>query len=280
MKRSTLVALLIVGVGFASISVAETIYTWTGGAADGDWNNVGNWATGVPVDESSATTGLNGDMVIIFDAATGPTLNLPELNGNNNELLTNATPRIQVNQGVTEIKLRSGWWNRPRAAGSYEVVNVGQGATLNIDTVAGFYFNRGGNEEDATATIQANGTLAILDDQIKLGGGSNADFSMIIESGGRLEGLGFDTTRFYSNTISLEDGAEILFGTGKGDLLTKVQTESYFGSTFLGLDGATLTATDNGNGTITIAAIPEPATLGLIAATVAGLLFIRRRFMI
>ncbi len=261
MKRSALVALLVAGVGFASISGAGPVYTWNGGV-DTSWETAGNWG------------GLNGDMLIVF-AADGPTSDLAELNGDNRDTITNATPFVQVNSGVTaQIKIRDGWWMRPFEANSTnEVLNVGAGATLSIDSVGNFYGNRGNKGEVATATI-AGGVS--VDNYMQLGN----NFLMTIEGTGSLTTDGFLTTKFLNSIVSMEDGAAITFGTSKGDLLTVAQTEGYFGSTFLDLSGKGLKAVDNLDNTITITTIPEPATMGLVAAATAGILFIRRRFMI
>ncbi|RLA36597.1 MAG: hypothetical protein DRQ64_09990, partial [Gammaproteobacteria bacterium] len=214
-----------------------------------------------------------GDMLIVF-AADGPTTDLVELNGNNATPITNATPFVQVNAGVTaEIKLREGWWMKPQEAGTYEVLNVGTGASLSIDSVANFYGNRNGGSEIATATIAGD---VSVDNYMQLGN----NFFMTMEGTGSFttDGIKVDT---WNSVISMKDGAAITFGTADGDLTTVALAEAAIsGGTFVGLDGATLTATDNGNGTITIAAIPEPATMGLVAAAAAGILFIRRRFMI
>ena len=64
----------------APMAQAATInYTWTGGAADGDWTNAANWdGAGVPVDQNVGNTKLTGDMTIAF---TGAAANMP--NGTN-----------------------------------------------------------------------------------------------------------------------------------------------------------------------------------------------------
>ncbi len=107
--------------------------------------------------------------------------------------------------------------------------------------------------------VQSNATLAV-EARVQMSYGDGTDAFVMIESRGHFETQGFDTGRFYDNTISLEAGAEVVFSSGNG-LGTLAEVESFFGTTFLALDGATLSATDNGDGTFTVTATPPPVPL-------------------
>ena len=112
----------------------------------------------------------------------------------------------------------------------------------------------------------------------------NADADMVLK-------LGVVDTDLTS-LFSVELGAPGTLGGGKLDVGSLEHT---FGSLTLGTDvmaagtydelsdftasqQAYLIGWDEGNTSITV--IPEPATLGLVAAFGAGALFVRRRFMI
>ena len=104
MKKRLLLALA------ASCPAAMAVdYTWTGAAADGDWNNQLNWtdiegADGVPVDDNVANLQLtlNAADRIIFDGSTMPTENVPSINSGTyvpGATGNESTPTLVLNSG-------------------------------------------------------------------------------------------------------------------------------------------------------------------------------------
>ena len=63
--------------------------------------------------------------------------------------------------------------------------------------------------------VQSNATLAV-EARVQMSYGDGTDAFVMIESRGHFETQGFDTGRFYDNTISLEAGAEVVFSSGNG----------------------------------------------------------------
>ena len=79
----------------------------------------------------------------------------------------------------------------------------------------------------------------------------------------------------------LDENSTVNISTAGGDYTTLASVVADFGSVFKSsaLGDANLQAVEN-SGVITVSVIPEPATLGLVAAFGGGILFMRRRFMI
>jgi len=156
----------------ATTATAQTTYTWTGAAADGDWNNAANWdANGVPVDSDPATAVLTfplnaaGNGKIVFNTNSVPTLNIPVLGGTTAATAGSpATPYIELLQGTMNLSLNSSDFSW-RSTSNYTVLTVGDGnmangtATLNLSGIgnANPRYNNGTNNY----LINADGILNI-----------------------------------------------------------------------------------------------------------------------
>jgi hypothetical protein len=132
----------------------------------------------------------------------------------------------------------------------------------------------------ANDTIKAN--LSLMDSRVV-----TADFRFVVENAG---------SWYISETIATASDAAISANAlslawSAYDVSTIAGVTNMGGASFdpvnftdIGYAGAYLSVTGNRAGnhgikSLTVDAIPEPATLGLIAAMGGGLLFIRRRFM-
>ena len=282
MKNSIFIALLVVGVGIACFSSAATIdYTWTGGVS-ADWNTAGNWdINGVPVDQDAGQLGLNGDMTVILDGATAPSVNVPVLGAHSSA--TRNTPRIQMNQGTMTLtpKDRMGWW----IIGNNEILTVGNGVDAASLTLA--YSDASLNTFTRTVTggqvntvdIRNNGTLNITV-IFGMAGDVGSSTELSIRSGGtvNLDGGLLNNRWGGASWIGLENGATMTMHTD-GHYKTVAALEGIYGSKLLGLGGATLVTTLDGT-TLTVTAVPEPATLGLVGIAGGAILIIRRRYKI
>ncbi|MDF7809029.1 PEP-CTERM sorting domain-containing protein [Pontiellaceae bacterium B12219] len=109
----------------------------------------------------------------------------------------------------------------------------------------------------ATFLNNANNTLENFKVELRDGTGTNGTVLATLNSGGLLTG----TWQFFSNSV-------IATST---DLTIHISNIS---TTAVAKDGNDLILDD-----VSFVAIPEPATLGMIAAFGGGILFIRRRFM-
>jgi hypothetical protein len=102
MKQMTIKGLMVVlWMAGASYGV---IYTWTGAAGDGNWNNTANWdSNGLPVDSLADTetygSGLSMSYAhsIVFDGTAMPTSNVPATGGN--AVVGQDTPAMEFKRG-------------------------------------------------------------------------------------------------------------------------------------------------------------------------------------
>lgn len=245
----------------------QTTYTWTG-AADGDWNNASNWnGSGVPVDVYPSTPGLSfanaGDKIVLGVAGAVsplPTLNIPTLQGH--FLYDKQTPQIDLLYGTLSFTLdayQGAYWMR-QGAEPRTVATVGDGdiangtATLNVAGVRMINRDHGGTQN---FTVNADGTLNLSSTQnldFSYGTGRNATFTI---NGGSvtIAGAVVDLLLEPANYVDLTavgSGFTAAFG---GDLpdLAAVQVEIGTGLSFRSTTGLTPTATDNGDGTFTVA---------------------------
>ncbi len=284
MKYTKFIALLAMGLGFATISSAGPIYTWVGGV-DNSWNTVGNWdANGVPADQELNYTGLNGDMTIIIDSVSTPTEDVPDLGGHTTSARN--TPLIQLNKGTMTMGLysRDGWW----VIGDNELLTVGTGtdaATLHLispstaTTTLCRPIGTGGQLQ--TMVVNTNSTLTV-NSPTGLSQSTKGDLQLTLKSGatylteGLLAKWGSDTGESF---IAMEAGATYTF-KATGGLNTTAEIDALYGDQIKAINGATLVASTLSEGYLTVTAIPEPATLGLVIAVGGAAVFIRQRFMI
>ena len=134
-----------------------------------------------------------------------------------------------------------------------------------------------------------NGTTGAGGSGITLGGldGYGGTYDVIVyfssDTAGRAGSVTDGTTTYYFSTLgaaSVNDASgNAVFGQ------TSITTEGDYSATanyaiFSGLSGDSQTFTvnvDNGGGLVGVQVIPEPSSMGLIALSSAGILFIRRR---
>jgi len=260
--------------GLGQPLAAQTQYTWTGAAGDGNWNNTANWEGALkPVDryDDAILPGLNGEMLIIFNA-DGPTNNVPQLRSSNKATDGSSDmPRIQVNQGTVGLRAKNdAFWKKSKTSTNpnFHMLQVGDGehpATLNlIGNASPFELAR--FDQDIipfTATVENHATLNFPDD-IALTDGNGVDLQITVKGGGTLTSgalsvLASDLGSGESY-IALESGGAYTFKSGTG-LSTISEVTNYFGTLFRGIDGTVLEATPSGDlFTITSHTLPPQAS--------------------
>lgn len=311
-SRKTLAAAFAVGavLCLATGSRAATIYTWqsTGGT---DWNTSGNWdGNGVPVDESSGHTGLNGDMTIVFSGTVMPTTNVPGMGGSHPNQAYN-TPILDIRSGgaltVDYVGGNDGLWINRSAPETLLIVGDGVGApdevTLNVTGSLELIRHTGGGP--FTTVVNADGKLAVQNELqlsyhptrfavLDIDGGT-------VEIGGNLRGVLYPSEPSSSQSrIEIEDAGSVTVGGTVLNFLRSGSNPPYavvdfldphgaftadfggnfaditavnnaIGSVFVSTTGWRLAATDNLNGSYTVTSIvPEPSTLVLFALGLLG----------
>lgn len=278
MKISRLLWMVAVAGFFAGVASADLIYTWTGASLDNDWNNPGNWdGNGVPVDQTRAHLGLGGDMMIIFDGVSTPSVNVPTLG------FVHA-PRIRVNKGTISLALGAwfGWWINGM---NKNILTVGNGTdatalTLNSPSTSRTTFSRAVTRgQTSVVTVNSNASLTVSA-ALGLAFDTDSSVQVTIKDGGSLTADALLGNRWggADSWYGLENGASLSFGINRF-FRSIDQIEALYGTRFKGLAGANLKTTlDTGTGIFTLTAVPEPVTLGLIIVSGGAALFIRRRF--
>lgn len=252
-----------------------------------------------------AALGLSGAVSAgtIFEATTGNTAQVINTAGDNGLLsLTGATPDLLINNG-------NGNFNSGGFA-STDSINTMNGTALTaLDTVTisstvdsithtGISELRSrGYEFGMSAAAEFDGGATLGDNLIlKLGGGGNSGNVAMVDSfaaftqgaftidpGSMADGFGVTLTANEAGfTFSFTD---VTASSGTLTDLTGTFAAGEF-ATYFGAGHYYSTAQKRFAGTTTldfseasVSVIPEPATLGLIAAFGGGILFIRRRFM-
>lgn len=176
--------------------------------------------------------------------------------------------------GADGARFQAGW----DSALTLDGVLSGTG-TLNVLADSGSVIINGDGTYNGLLTVESGATL---------GGNGSIDGDLTINDGGFLSlssTLGVDGTVSLLNTFGVDDvdgfTADTAIGTYTliGETLTDFSHIENFGvgNAFAMNDGKSAYFE---NGSLTLNVIPEPATLGLVAAFGASILFIRRRFMI
>lgn len=283
--KTGLIAL--VAIAMSGISYGE-LYTWNG-SVDADWANAGNW-DGALVSTSLATAGTTWNAneldTITFNGSIMPSSNIPTFagwEGCDNMIFNDGgtftvdlsttgdagvvgKPRtfLTVGDGVgsaasVTVNVTGGILNRhTNGASPLDPVNylVNSDGVLNIGSLA-LYGDMGKN-----VTFEMNGGSLVADDVVALNW--NLDHAD--------NGNSYKTTSYFSFNA---EGSS--FTADFGGIYTDIDavtTDTY--DHLREGSGITLEYADNLDGSFTVTAIPEPATLGLVAAFGGGILFIRR----
>ena len=312
MKKSTIVLSMLV----AASSVFAVNNEWIGGTT-GDYNDAANWNKGhAPAGEDAMIREAGG---VSIDLSSSPSTNprhlflansggaLNELTINNSTL--NATGHVRVGYD------RSAWTGSGAANGLLTLNNatVTVGQNLEIGAADGSSTSTGTgvvvmNDGTLNATQIILGTKANTVGTLTLNGGATTvnNFKLALHAGSiatlNLNGGSLTVNNGWSGLgtsyISISEGTVSIAGnsfTGKfqdiadaGRMtvsggLTDASAFAAFttdAGSFASANGTAYWGTD---GTTTalwsVAAIPEPATLSMVAALGGGILFIRRRFM-
>jgi len=248
---------------FTTASATDGVYRWTG-AVDGDWENPANWdANGVPVDVNPGRSGLSfqtSEERIVIDAINfSPTLNVPQLNPNNNNGEVTAT--VDVINGSASFSLNSSITgfniidqNISTTVGDGDTGNGLASLTYSYGTNA---FRRGG-QFNMGITVNRDGSLIFNSTSTLLSYDANRNLHVTLAGGdvsftGTVNMLRNSTAAGNSWFDFTAPGATFTarFGADFADLATVV---TYIGSglTFRSSTNLDLVAADNGDGTFTV----------------------------
>lgn len=193
--------------------------------------------------------------------ANGATTSLNSLNDTAGSAVSGVTFSLQNNAGFIAYDFGLG------ASAGGAVGTLGDGALIDDESVYGDCLMA--NDRASTGRNQVDGANFVL---TFTGLDNSLTYNLSI-------GQGLANDNF--NTTIVADGQSILTDSSPGP--------GYAGFTGLGTDGSgnlVITMTSDGGAdhvnvaALTLQAIPEPATLGLVAAFGGAVLFIRRRFML
>ncbi len=284
MKRKTHTKRLLAAVSVAglilssTVSHADPIYTWLG-TVDDDWENADNWdASGVPVDYEPDRSGLsfensNPDRIVINATNFSPTTNVPQLNpGHGPEgtpLHSAVTPTVDVLNGHVAFSLNS---VRPGSGHTelddHTFTTIGDGDASNglasLTYTNPGQFRRGGNftmsvtvNSDGSFIFGSGSTLARTGAlQVTLAGGS-AIFNGTVQPQHGNSNPGDGTSNNWFDFTAV--GAS--FTAAFGSIFADLNWVNYYiddgdpetGDFFRSSTNLELEATDNGDGTFTVA---------------------------
>ena len=265
-RKRLLAAASVAGLILSSTLTHANVYTWTGDAGDGDWNNADNWdENGIPVDRAPDTPALDlittEDNIII--QGTAPTDNIPTFSGGNAfNNTTESTPQIQMQLGTMSVDVET-WRGQGlvhRGSWSSSVGSPGgdESAVLNYNIIqaAGRGLNRD-NESLMDWTVHANGTLNIssVDSTLQMAFSDRRTISFNLPGG---------TLNFVDSALELEGytgnffdlsapGASVTANFG-GDFpdLASVHSAISDDIHFISTTSLDLMAVDNGDDTFTV----------------------------
>lgn len=281
MKKYTK-TLSILAVTAASVSTVSAVtYIWTGGGGSGtDWYDVANWDGGVAPSQGSkkisSPTATAATDIAIFDSESALLGYMPT---GNIELV-----RVSNSFYPPNIDLRNGTLNLSRAE------NYGYGTTYTVgdgdlttsavfNMAATINLNRAGSSlktyvvnADGTLSFGSNFTWSSGDAVVQLLGGA------LNTNGNTISGMTDDAGEYASFEAA---GSTFTAGFG-GSFLDETAVTDAFGDSFrlggaLASNGSSLSYTNNGNGTFTVNAVPEPTTTALLGLGGLALILRRRR---
>ena len=296
MESKPILALLLAFAATATLAQAATTYTWTGGAGDGDWTTAGNWdANGMPVDADTGNGGLSfnaNDSKIVFSTTSMPTSNVPQMGGYNNA--NGYTPVLDLQSGGS-LTIQAGAGSLKgivtQAGGSRDIYIVGDGVgtvgtndavTLNVSLKGYLNRHRGGITHNFI--VNSDGILNFLDDgwadnQLNFYRQPNNRYATLEIAGGAVNAA------LPIKNLTLDDKSYVEFTALGGTFTAKFGNDfadiaavrSGIGTTsFIAGTGLSLAATDNGDNTFTVTAVPEPSSIAFLLVGL-GMMARRRR---
>jgi hypothetical protein len=251
----------------ARVAISGTNYLWTG-AVDGDWNNAGNWnSNGVPVDvrsEDGAPLSINNDDRITFNAFGSnpvPTSNIPELGSAFVNPATCTTPQIDLLNGNLSF---TGLDRGVCIAGNWSAMigdgDTGNGtASLSLSGGIAKGISEFFGTQDRDFTIEADGSLTITDSNsgfIRLGSTDKTDRNVAFLLNGGSLSLPQPLEELDGSYIEFRAAGSTFTSALGGTIFTNiaaVSAEIGDGLTFRSTTGEDPVATDNGDGTYTVA---------------------------
>ena len=315
MKKSTIILSMLV----AASSVFAVDDIWNGNGGDTDYNNAANWNKGwVPQAADKAITKGETNIDIIMDSTpaaspseiwlgsnVGANLHTLTING---ATLSGFKMKIGYDRGAYDDVVGNGLLTLNNAAitlsSNLEVGtrdNTGTTGASGDVVVNGGTLNANqiilGKSSGFDGTITLNNGAAVTVNNFKLALSGSAVGTLNLNSGSLTVNNGWSGTG--TGYIDIAEGTVLI--ANKTDIAFKFVDMAALGnltvsggltdaSAFAGYtqDAGSFTGTGgtaywghDGTGTAlwSVAAIPEPATLSMVAALGGGILFIRRRFM-
>ncbi|WP_372795799.1 PEP-CTERM sorting domain-containing protein [Pontiella sp.] len=260
---------------------------------DGEWNDTGTWNVAyLPgATEVDTTILASGDNVTVTSAATYAT--------NNVNLNVRAGATLDISADMTVMRNMfigdavSSGATVTQTAGTIDrmssTIRLGtQSTSMSTYTISGssvLDFN--GNLD-----IGPMGLFKVVGDNVTISAGNQSTDTMTMTDAGELEfvlgatgasafTVAGDFTVDSVNSQLTVDGSGYTGGEADITLVNAATMTGTFAAgkynvTGMGVEGTDWTLTQGTNGDLVLNVIPEPATLGLIAAFGGGLLFIRR----
>ena len=271
----------------APMAFAESIFQ-----LDGNIKTAGDWSTGFPIDDvgtiavngtvgnGNLNTSTWGTYTINHTAGTLTGTGNHNIYNNSNGTYNQSGGNISIGAGLFANKLT---YNLSAAgtiqAANVEATNLGTfnqtgGSFTSIGTIRMYRVNNNGtnNLTGGTAVSTTAATaFDLLSGAVNVGGDFDMEFAGALLSGSAPLTFANDWTGSFTrdNYTAAEWQADLVAGTVNvgGTDITDGNFSTWFSVENSGAAGSTLTV------------IPEPATLGLVAAFGGGVLFIRRRLM-
>jgi hypothetical protein len=275
------------------VSSANASYIWTGGAGAGsNWYDTGNWAAGLVPNDNDANNPTDGryavgsehaGMIVTWDSETAAHMPTAVLSNNKDWFssgwhLSPATyvANGAINYGATNAE----FWGDGTAAIDLEVGDgdLNTTATVNMgwSRINRFLKNAGNGlviKVNADGTVNQTVNLTYRDAQtwvttINLNGGK-----WVVDGNVTFLSTGNNAS---TRTVSFDALGAAFTADFGGDFADLAAVTAQFGDSFVDTTGNGLVATDNQDGSFTVAVvIPEPASMALIG--LGGLLMIHRR---
>lgn len=296
MKKQKVILAAIAAVSAASLTHAAIITSVETGSAD--WDTPSAWSNGEAPSAANDYVGGSGVRVnspnggtfagnsltlegsVNFqvgssDPANVVVINDLRMNGGTFRLRfdvasTGSYGVLQGNMAIQAATTLDTWFGGERSLEIQSLVSGSEAVTINARNTPEFFrFTNAGNTYSGTWNIAAG--LAEFSSAGAVGVGSSVD----VTSGGTL-----DIQDDWSGAMSVVDGATVKVGANAFTLDLTANGSAVANGIYSVADLNTEIGSTIFNGTGSIEVIPEPATLGMVAAFGGGILFIRRRFMI